>query len=182
MRRLKHGLVLMFVAVLLIGPGSFVQPSRARTATVTATIKFSDSAVVNKSSSIGFAPLPTAPGFAFLFMDSYGNTWAQKGDELEGAQGQPGAITIANSSDQFMNFLTGNLQSNMDIEALKVVCSMHTSLDRSCSQLLAPGNGKDKTIYLGMNMMVKDHGDKNPDGSMLLADASPSIDITVVYQ
>ena len=178
MRALKHGVVLLCAATLAFGVlMGLSQPSGAATQTFRATVRYANAAIVKKIPSIGLTPLPSV-GLAFLFFDSYGNTWAQNDD----AQGQP-MVTIANSSEQFINFLTSDLQSSKGLEAMKVVCLMHTSLDSKCSQLLAPGNGKAKTVYIGLNMLMKDHNrDKNGDGATLLADASPSIDITVVYQ
>jgi hypothetical protein len=175
----KTGLVLLSAAAMALAVlAGLGRPAGAVTQTFTATVRYANAAIVKKTSNIGLTPLPSV-GLIFLFFDSYGNTWAQNND----AQDQARAITVANSSEQFINFLTSDMQSGTGLEAMQIVCLMHTSLDSKCSQLLAPGSGKNNTIYIGMNMLVKDHNrDKTGDGTMILADASPSIDITVVYQ
>ena len=56
------------------------------------------------------------------------------------------------------------------------------TLSSARPSLLAP-DGKTTTIYLGMTVLVKNHAKgKTGDGTTLVADASPSFDITVVYQ
>lgn len=166
MRLQKNGLILLCAAAMALAVlAGLGRPAGAVTQTFTAKISYVSAAIVNKSANAGFAPLNS---LGFLFFDSYGNTWAR-------------AITIANSRDQFINFLTSDMQSGSGLEAMQIDCLMHTSLDSTCSQLLAPGSGKNNTIYIGTNM--QDHNkDKTGDGAMILADASSSIDFTVVYQ
>lgn len=181
--RRKHSLVLLSaVAVSLAVLTGLSQPSGAVTQTVTASIHYVTPGVIGNT-NISFPPLLTDEAAATVFMDSYGNTWSQQGDILQGGIGQPGSITVSDSGNQFINFLTGNLQFNPGLAPLKVICSMHTTFDNNCGNLLAPSSGKGNTVYIAMNVLVDDNGKhKAKDGSFTVADASSSIDVTVVYQ
>ena len=190
MRLRKKGLVLSCaVAAVLAVFAGLSQPSGAATQTVTASIGFVTPGVVNKTSDISFPPLLPNTGDAstMVFMDTYGKTWAQQGDVLRGGQGRAGVITVEDSRSQLINLLTGNMQLNQGLASSNVICSMHTTFDDNCKHMLAPAMGDKadkKTVYLGMNVLVKDSRNdrKAADDSFTVADASSSIDVTVVYQ
>jgi hypothetical protein len=174
MRPRKNGRILLCAAALLACRG---QPADAVTRTFTAKVRYATTAVVGKSPEPAPAPSPAlpVPPDPAIFMDSYGFTWAEYGGIR-----QAGAVTIAGSRSQFMNFLADNLQPDNALEMLKIICSMNAAPGESCSRLLAP-DGKSKTIYLGMNVLVKNHAGR-ANGAAATADAAPSFDITVVYQ
>jgi hypothetical protein len=156
--------------------------SGAATQTVTASITFVNPGVVGKT-NISFPPQLPNSAAATVFMDSYGVTWAQYGDLLQGGQGLPGVITVADSGNQLINFLTGNPQFSAGLEPLGIICSMHATEINSCSRMLDPASGKVNTVFIAMNVMMNDRGRRRAkDGSFTVADASSSIDVTVVYQ
>src|SRR6266851_370631 len=117
--RRKHGLVLFCAAAAsLAALTGLSQPSGAVTQAVTASITYVNPGVVDKTSDIDFPPLLPDQASALVFMDAYGNTWVQQGDVLQGGQGRPGTITVADSANQLINFLTGNMQFNPGLEPL----------------------------------------------------------------
>jgi hypothetical protein len=177
----KYGLVPLCAAIVLAALTGPNLPSGAATRTVTASIKFVNPGVVSKGSDIHFPPLPEANSAAdaTLFMDSYGMTWAQQGDVLQGRQGTVGAVTVADSGDQLINFLTSNMDLNPGLEPLRVFCSTHAAEGESCKRLMAPNAGKKaRTVYIAMNILVDENG--KPAGAA--AGNPSSIDIAVVYQ
>lgn len=180
--RRSHGFVLFCAAAAsLAALTGLSQSSGAATQTVTASITYVNPGVVGKT-NMSFPPR-LADSAATVFMDSYGNTWSQYGDLLQGAQGLPGVITVADPGDQLINFLTGNPQFSAGLEPLKIICSMHVTTLSSCSRLLDPASGKVNTVYIAMNVLMDDRGRRRAnDGSFTVADASSSIDVTVVYQ
>lgn len=180
MRLRKPVFVPLCAVIVLAALTGLSGPCRALTRTVTASIRFVDSGVVNKTSDITFPPLPESHGAATLFMDSYGMTWAQQGDILQGRQGQAGVITIDDSGGQLVNFLTSNMDLNPGIEPLKVFCSMHADEGGSCKRLMMPDTGKKKkTIYIAMNVLIDA---LNKAAGTRPGKAPSSFDIAVVYQ
>jgi hypothetical protein len=179
MRLCKYGLVPLYAAIVLAALTGLNLSSGAATRTVTASIKFVTPGVVNKSSNINFPPLPeTNSADAFLFMDSYGMTWAQQGDVLQGRQGSVGAITIDDNGSQLINFLTSNMDLDPGLEPLRIFCSMHATTNESCRRLMMPdAKRKKKTVYIAMNILVDKHGNAGN-----AAGYPSSIDIAIVYQ
>lgn len=182
MRLRKHGLVPLCATIVLAALAGLSQPSGAATQVVTATIRFVNPGVVNKTSDITFPPLPQTAdrAAATLFMDSYGMTWAQQGDVLQGRQGQAGVITIEDSGSQLINFLTTDMNLNAGLEPLKIFCSMHADADGTCKRLIMPDEGgKKKTVYIAMNVLVDENGKPDENAG---AGGPSSFDIAVVYQ
>jgi hypothetical protein len=179
--RRSLGFVLFCAAIAsLAALTGLSQSSGAATQTVTASITYVNPGVVGKT-NISFPPPPNEAA-ANVFMDSYGNTWAQYGDMLQGGLGLPGVVTVADPGDQLINFLTGNPQFAAGLEPLKIICSMHTATLNSCSRMLDPASGKVNTVFIAMNVMDDRSRRRAKDGSFTVADASSSIDVTVVYQ
>ena len=177
MRLRKNGRVLLCAAATgLAALAGVSHSSQATTRTFTAKVSYATTAVVGKSPEAASPLTLPAPPDPNVFMDSYGFSWADYGGFR-----QTGMVTIGDSRTQFMNFLTGNLQPDTALEMLSVICLMKASPGESCSRLLAPDGGKNKTIYLGMNVLVKNHAASGDDAA-LAAETSPSFDITVVYQ
>lgn len=166
----------MLMIVTGLGFGGLQQFSSAETIRVNSFISFMDPVSVSNWSDVRFGGGYLEPNDRIV-MDTSGKIKIIGTGVMDDANGLPGSITIEDTSNQGINFLSGNYRYGSGVGALQAICALnsHPGEEKDCARISPiPGAGK-KILNIGMGVTVTDI----PVSSQ---SAPSSFDFFVVYQ